>query len=122
MKPDRIDLHRPDVAEDERRCNRKTEAVLRFFGVAWHRTVRAERHRFAEALDRNSRDVAFGEPVRALEIEGRLDGGLRPATYGIRLEILLANTPSRAKINVERRGVVAFDRQGRRAGKAVAGE
>src|SRR5438874_3904889 len=89
MKPGRVDLGRADVAEDERRCNRKAEAVLGFFGVAWHRTVRPERHRLAEALDRNFRDVAFGEPVCALEIKGRLDGGLRPATYGIRLEILL---------------------------------
>ena len=86
--------------------------------------TRTERDRFAKRFDGQVRNIIRGEAVGALQCERGFDRRLRPAAYGVRLEVLLllANPPARAQVIPVWRCIVAFDRQRRRAGESGARE
>ena len=97
--PAALDFGGADVAEDERRGDRKRQAVLRLVGRRRHRGTRDPRSIASRKLSIDERrDVVRGEAMRALQRERRLDRRLRPAADRIGLEVLLANAPARAEI------------------------
>jgi hypothetical protein len=68
-----------DAPEEERCGHRKGQAVLRFLGRARHRALRAECHRFGEALNGDAFDLIRDKAMLALQSKRSLDRRLRPA-------------------------------------------